>query len=141
MKELRRGFTLVELMIVITVIAILATIAVVSFSRVQKQARDTKRKGDVRALATALQAYFTERNTYPATASWSTELAPTYIPLVPVNPPGDNLVGTYSYAVNSTTNVFGLCIGQEAVSGGSSYWNVTSSNTGGYLTTSCVGAQ
>lgn len=134
----RKGFTLVELMIVITVIAILSTIAVVSFTRVQKQSRDTKRKGDVRSLATALQAYFTEVNSYPATL---TALTPTYIPSVPVDPNGDTLVGSYSYSQNGSTNMFTLCVGQEAVSGANSYWNVTTQNTGGFLTTSCVAPQ
>lgn len=138
LRKESHGFTLVELMIVITVIAILATIAVVSFSRVQKQARDTKRKGDLRALATALQAYFTEKNTYPAAASWTSELVPTYIPVMPVNPAGDALVPTYSYNLNAGTNDFVLCVGQEAVAGASSYWNVTSKNTGGYLTSACA---
>lgn len=137
MKEFKRGFTLVELMIVITVIAILATIAVVSFTRVQKQARDTKRKGDVRAIATAMQAYFTERNSYPATGA---ELVPTYIPALPIDPTGDTLA-TYSYSVVGATNIFTLCTQMEAVAGTASYWNVTTQNTGGYLTTSCVAPQ
>lgn len=135
----RKGFTLVELMIVITVIAILATIAVVSFTRVQKQARDTKRRGDVRALATALQAYFSEKNTYPATTA---ELTPLYIPSIPANPVGDGFGGTYSYAVISAENKFRLCAAQEAMTeGAKTFWNVTTQNTGGYLATSCVAAE
>lgn len=150
MKSFKKGFTLVELMIVITVIAILATIAVVSFSRVQKQARDTKRKGDLRALATALQAYFTEKNTYPGSdiAGLSTALVPTYIPMMPNNNTGDVMYTTgvagngYSYGVNQTVNTFGLCIDMEATGNAAgSYWNVTSSNTGGFLSTGCTGAQ
>lgn len=134
----KRGFTLVELMIVITVIAILTTIAVVSFTRVQKQSRDTKRKGDERSLATALQAYFTEFNSYPATLA---SLTPTYIPMVPAAPNGDLLVGSYSYSQSGSTNMFSLCVGQEAIAGANSYWNVTTQNTGGFLTSSCVAPQ
>ncbi len=134
----KRGFTLVELMIVITVIAILSTIAVVSFTRVQKQSRDTKRKGDVRSLATALQAYFTEINSYPATLG---TLTPTYIPSIPVDPNGDTRVGSYSYSQSGVSNMFTLCVGQEAVAGANSFWNVTTQNTGGFLTSSCVAPQ
>ncbi len=134
----KKGFTLVELMIVITVIAILSTIAVVSFTRVQKQSRDTKRKGDVRSLATALQAYFTEVNSYPATLA---ALTPTYIPSVPTAPSGESLVGSYSYSQSGSTNMFTLCVGQEAVAGANSFWNVTTQNTGGFLTSACVTPQ
>ena len=131
----KKGFTLVELMIVITVIAILMTIAVASFTRVQKQSRDTKRKGDMRTIATALQAYFTENTAYPGILG---SLTPTYIPVVPVEPSGDTLVGFYSYSQSGNTNIFSICAGLEAVAGGASFWNVTTKNTGGYLTTGCV---
>lgn len=50
-----RGFTLVELMVVITIIAILSVIGVTVFSGVQKSARDAARRGDINALATALE--------------------------------------------------------------------------------------
>ena len=133
LKKGRSGFTLVELMIVITVIAILATIAVASFTRVQKQARDTKRKGDMQTLATSLQAYFTENNSYPASLS---ELAPTYIPSIPT-PPGGGSYTAYSYSIGSGGNAYGLCVDLEAPAG---IWNVNTSNTGGYTQGSCAGA-
>lgn len=49
------GFTLVELMVVITIIAILSVVGVTVFSGVQKSARDTKRRVDVDAIAKALE--------------------------------------------------------------------------------------
>ncbi len=54
-------------MIVVIVIAILATIAVSTFIRVQKISRDTKRKEEMRLILTALQGYYTERSVYPIT--------------------------------------------------------------------------
>lgn len=53
----KRGFTLVELLIVITIITILATIIVISFVNAQAKSRDGKRRADVRTIANALQAY------------------------------------------------------------------------------------
>lgn len=53
----RAGFTIVELLIVIIVIAILATITIVAFSGIQRQARDTKRKQDVAQIAKQLQVH------------------------------------------------------------------------------------
>lgn len=55
--KLRRGFTLVELLVVIVVIAILVSIVVVGFANVQKRARDEVRKQDLASLAKALELY------------------------------------------------------------------------------------
>ena len=56
MKRLR-GFTIVELLVVIVVIAILAAIIMVSYANVQKSARDSVRKQDVATLAKAFETY------------------------------------------------------------------------------------
>lgn len=51
------GFTLIEMLVVISLIGILAALALVSFSSSQKQARDTTRKSDLRQYQTALEQY------------------------------------------------------------------------------------
>lgn len=53
----RRGFTLVELIIVIVIIALLASAGLASYERVQKNARDAKRMGDMRDIKNALLLY------------------------------------------------------------------------------------
>lgn len=53
----RRGFTIVEMIVVIAVIAILATIVLISYSSVQKRARDEIRKQDLTTLAKAVELY------------------------------------------------------------------------------------
>ncbi len=72
---LRRGFTVVEIIITITIMGILLTLAVVSLSASQINSRDTERKGDVEALATHLETFYragSETSTvvgrYPSTA-------------------------------------------------------------------------
>lgn len=52
-----KGFTLIELMIVITVIAILAAMVLFGLGQAQARARDTQRESNLRAVATALQGY------------------------------------------------------------------------------------
>lgn len=52
-----RGFTIVELLIVIVVIAVLATISIVAYTGAQQRARDSKRKNDVAAIAKAFKLY------------------------------------------------------------------------------------
>lgn len=55
MKTNRSGFTIVELLVVIVVIAILATISIVVYSGIQARARDSKRKNDLDYIAKALE--------------------------------------------------------------------------------------
>jgi prepilin-type N-terminal cleavage/methylation domain-containing protein len=62
----RRGFTLIELMVVITIIAILSTIALFGISKVQSSARDAKRQQTIRGLQTALQRYYGDNASYPS---------------------------------------------------------------------------
>jgi prepilin-type N-terminal cleavage/methylation domain-containing protein len=57
-----RGFTLIETLVVVTVIAILASVAIVSYRVVGDRARDTQRQSNVDTLADALKTYYgTER--------------------------------------------------------------------------------
>ncbi|EKE05887.1 MAG: hypothetical protein ACD_19C00167G0004 [uncultured bacterium] len=50
-----RGFTLIELMIVITIIGILSLVAVGMYNSVQSKARDSKRRGDIDAISRVLE--------------------------------------------------------------------------------------
>jgi prepilin-type N-terminal cleavage/methylation domain-containing protein len=68
LKKKQSGFTIVELLIVIVVIGILATLVIVTFSGVQQKARDTKRETDVKALASQLEVYYANNGSYPALA-------------------------------------------------------------------------
>lgn len=52
-----KGFTLIEMLVVISLIGILAALALVSFGASQKQARDTTRKSDLRQYQTSLEMY------------------------------------------------------------------------------------
>lgn len=54
----RRGFTIVEVIITITIMGILLTLAVVNVNSTQLKSRDDERKADVEAIATNLEAFF-----------------------------------------------------------------------------------
>lgn len=64
----QKGFTIVELLIVIVVIGILAALVLNTFSGVQRRARDTQRQTDMNSLATQLEVYYNDHGSYPATA-------------------------------------------------------------------------
>ena len=57
MKKSTSGFTIVELLIVIVVIAILAAISVVAYTGIQQRARDSKRTNDIAQIKKALLVY------------------------------------------------------------------------------------
>ena len=52
-----KGFTLIEMLVVISLIGILATLALVSFGVSQKQARDSARKSDLKQYQTSVENY------------------------------------------------------------------------------------
>lgn len=59
------GFTLVELLITTTIIALLSTTGLASYSYVRMKARDTKRVSDINAIRSAIEVYFETHSTYP----------------------------------------------------------------------------
>src|SRR5438874_2644032 len=61
----RYAFTLIELLIVVAIIAILAAIAVPNFLEAQTRAKVSRSLNDMRAAATALEAYAVDNNSYP----------------------------------------------------------------------------
>lgn len=65
------GFTLLELMIVMILMGVLATIGITSFMSSQIKGRDTTRKGDLRAIASALEMYYTDKGLYPVGSAGS----------------------------------------------------------------------
>lgn len=73
----RRGFTLVELIIVIGIIGALAAIAVVAYTNVQKQSRDSQRSVDVTAIMDALERYYDRNGEYPTNDEMNTTNSPT----------------------------------------------------------------
>jgi len=60
-----KGFTIVELLIVIIIIGILAALVLNSFQGVQQRARDTKRQTDINAQSSQLEVYYTDNAGYP----------------------------------------------------------------------------
>lgn len=69
MKKTIRGFTIVELLIVIVVIAILAAITIVAYNGIQQRARDSQRKSDLSNIAKALNLYNVDHGDYVETSS------------------------------------------------------------------------
>jgi len=64
-KSNKSGFTLIELLIVVAIIAILAAIAIPNFLQAMVRAKVSRAQSEMQSLATALEAYEVDNNTYP----------------------------------------------------------------------------
>jgi len=85
LKSVRNAFTLIELLIVVAIIAILAAIAVPNFLEAQTRSKVSRVKADIRTMATALEAYITDVNSYPLCHSFGTAMAPGQFNVGPRN--------------------------------------------------------
>ena len=89
---IRKGFTILELLIVIMVISILIGISLPRFRGIQQEAQVAQAKGDLRTLQTAVESYYIHNaNAYPATGSAALETAlstasPNITSSVPIDP-------------------------------------------------------
>lgn len=64
-KNAQAGFTIIELLIVIAIIGILATLVLTNFQGAQAKGRDTVRKNDINSLYQKLEEYYNENGGYP----------------------------------------------------------------------------
>jgi prepilin-type N-terminal cleavage/methylation domain-containing protein len=103
-KRGRRGFTLVELLVVIAVIGLLAGIAVVALNGVIIQARNTQRKSDLAQLRDAVRRYKLITGSYPSFPPGPQEANTSCSPTG--SPPGTN--GDWPLAIKNAFNNIGI---------------------------------
>jgi len=68
---MKKGFTLIEMLVVIVTIAVLMSVGLFSYASIGKSARDTKRKDDLNTLQKEFEMYYQAVGSYPAPAVMS----------------------------------------------------------------------
>jgi len=69
LQRKEQGFTIIELLIVIIVIGILATLVITTFSGIQRNARNRTREADINALHSQIEYYYGQNGNYPTLAN------------------------------------------------------------------------
>lgn len=113
----RQAFTLVEILVAVSVVGVLTVIPVVAYSQISRNARDTKRKQDIDTVTAALQQYRQEMGTYPAAVDYDDlddALVPKYLSRLPNDPDEDS---AYEYAVTPDGAAFTLMARLDSRSG------------------------
>ncbi len=64
-RRKEKGFSFIEILVVVTIIGIISTIGLVTYTEFLKQSRDAKRKGDIEQIRAAIEIYKSNNNTYP----------------------------------------------------------------------------
>lgn len=107
---MKKSFTLIEILVVSTIIALLAATASVSYSQLNKQSRDAKRKTDLEQIRAALEMYRSNNDVYPAltincsSSGGITDAQGTYLSLIPKDPK----CSTYSYYYSTSGSDYTL---------------------------------
>lgn len=92
MKNKKNGFTLFELLVTISIIAVLTAVAVVSFGGMTKKARDSRRMADLEKIRIALEAAKQVGTTYPT--DLDSLVSSGFLQQIPVDPKAS---GAYTY--------------------------------------------
>ncbi len=112
-----KGFTLVELLIVIAIIGVLSALLMANFVGVRQRARDAQRKSDLRQVQSALELYRSDLGLYPTTqngpdcdAALSSGTT-TYMTKVPCDPTNTSFYsGSYYYYSDGSVYYLVACL-------------------------------
>jgi len=109
LRNTRRGFSLIELLVVISIIGILSSVVLAALATARQKSRDAKRIADLGQLRVGLELYFDRRDTYPTTTAATPSkpggadggivivAAEKFLPQVPVIPSRVRTEVTYIY--------------------------------------------
>lgn len=110
----KSAFTLIEVVVVVSIIALISSVVFFSLSGSQQKERDAKKISEVLQLQTALENYKRAEGVYPSTITLGQPLVGlttgiTFLSKIPVAPTGETCaVSQYSYSYSTTTKEYSL---------------------------------
>ncbi len=112
-KTKHGAFTLLEILVVISIIGILVVLGTAAYSTTQKKGRDARRKADIKAIQNGFEQYYAKNNAYPATLAQANDLSifPAGVPEDPKNT-NENV-----YTLNLGTDAYCVCAYLEGSTG------------------------
>lgn len=99
----KNGFTMIELIVVIALMGILATVGFSAYTASMQTGRDNRRKLDLKNVASALQLYYSDYSNYPAQPTYGnlpsvlSSAASPYMKILPVDPKWPGSTSNYQY--------------------------------------------
>ena len=107
-RKNRKGFTLVELLVVVAIIGVLAAIAIPKFTDATASANGAKVQADLRAIDSAIMIFYASNNGYPSAFS---QLVTNYLAATPKEPSGTikikgTTVNSGSYAITQIGSTY-----------------------------------
>jgi prepilin-type N-terminal cleavage/methylation domain-containing protein len=112
-EKKKSGFTLVELMVAMSIVAVLIGLSVFGISTAQRNLRDNQRRDAVTSLATALADYYTNNNQYPTSTTFSALNTLLKTPVLGVTTAAQTTTAngtSYCYAVASDGYILGALL-------------------------------
>lgn len=107
----RKGFTLIEMLVVVAIIGLLSSAVIVGLNDARSRARDSRRISDIRQIQNGLEIHYSENQSYPLDVYDAISGLPT-----------DPLGGEYAYIRKTSQGyVLGACLEQNRPSGIQSY--------------------
>lgn len=113
-QQCNHGFTLVELLVAISILAIISTIGMIFYGQATRASKNSRRAQDMRNIATAMELYKTNIGSYPVSTSTqclkdiapNPPLVPDYLKVVPEDP-ATPIYAQLCYRYRSTSDGLG----------------------------------